>query len=302
MPLTQRAEIQRHPAHVRCRKGGGPQDGFALVVVIWAVGILALLFSTYVGLARYRAIEASALAKRARAEALADAGVNMAILDLLAGQAQTQAGGPRFGRLGWPAICTTGPGTQLTVSVIDEGGKVDLNTANPELVEALLLGIDRGNGVRAARNLLALREAVLAAQRTQGLVSSAAPALRSVLELDQYDETGGHLLPSLLPYVTVHSRSTGVDPAIAPLHVLSILSSGGSTSREEARRAMPSAFAVESPGRTFLVAAEAVVSGARSSRDVVVEIADEFVSKFRILEYRDGSLRFEQNHTGLPPC
>lgn len=284
------------------RVRSGSQDGFALVVVIWAIGILALLFSTYVGLARYRAIEASGFAKRTRAEALADAGINMGILDLLAGRSEMQAGGPRFGRVGRPFICSVGAGTQLAIVVTDEGGKVDLNTASPELVEALLLGIDRGNGMRAARSILALREAVLKEQRAQGLVSITAPALRSVLELDQFDESDASLLPSLLPYVTVHSRSTGIDPAIAPLNVLSILSAGGASSREEARRAMPSAFAIDSPGRAFLISVEAMVSGTRSSRDVVVEIADELVAKFRILEYRDGSLRFERHHTRLPPC
>jgi len=272
------------------------------VVVIWAIGILALLFSTYVGLARYRAIEAAGLAKRARAEALADAGINIGLLDLLAGMASAQAGGPRFGRIGRPAICMAGPGTQLAVAVTDEGGKVDLNTASPELVEALLLGIDRGNGARAARNILALREAVLAAQRAQGLVSAAAPVLRSVLEFDQLGEMESRLLPALLPFATVHSRSTGIDPAVAPLSVLNLLSPGGAASREEARRAMPSAFGVASPGRTFLVSVEALVAGTRSSRDVVVEVADDLDSKFRILEYRDGSLRLEPHQTGLPPC
>jgi general secretion pathway protein K len=272
------------------------------VVVIWAIGILALLFSTYVGLARYRAIEAAGLAKRARAEALADAGINIGILDLLAGRANAQAGGPRFGRNGRPAFCTAGPGTQLAVAVTDEGGKVDLNTASPELVEALLLGIDRGNGARTARNILALREAVLAAQRAQGLVSAAAPVLRSVLEFDQFGETESRLLPALLPLVTVHSRSTGIDPGVAPLSVLNVLSPGGAASREEARRAIPSAFAVASPGRTFLISVESLVAGTRSSRDVVVEVAGDPDPNFKIHEYRDGSLRFEQQQTGLAPC
>jgi general secretion pathway protein K len=272
------------------------------VVVIWAIGILALLFSTYVGLARYRAIEAAGLAKRARSEALADAGINIGILDLLAGRANAQAGGPRFGRNGRPAICTIGPGTQLAVAVADEGGKVDLNTASPELVEALLLGIDRGNGARTARNILSLREAVLAAQRAQGLVSATAPVLRSVLEFDQFGETESRLLPALLPLVTVHSRSTGIDPGVAPLSVLNVLSPGGAASREEARRAIPSAFAVASPGRTFLISVESLVAGTRSSRDVVVEVAGDPEPNFKIHEYRDGSLRFEQQQTGLAPC
>jgi general secretion pathway protein K len=268
--------------------------------VIWAIGILALLFATYVGAARYRSIEAKSLAQRVRAEALAEAGISIAVLDLLAGQAAGQAGGPRFGRSAMPFACSAGHGTRLAIAVADEGGKIDLNAASPELIEALLRGIDQGAGSRVAREILAVRETGTAAQRAQGITAGVAQAFRSVLELDQLESIGRPLLTALLPLVTVHSRTTGVDPAVAPADVLRVLSPGGAASRSEARRAMPAAFVVDSPGRTFLISVEAEVEGARASRDAVVEIGAD--QGHRILEQRDGSLRFAANNEALPPC
>ena len=66
------------PAANRERADIAGQGGFALVAVIWAIGVIALLFVTYIAAARYRAIDAFAISQRARAEAMANAAVNLA--------------------------------------------------------------------------------------------------------------------------------------------------------------------------------------------------------------------------------
>ena len=105
--------------------------GIALITVLWVLVLLSLIaagFSrttrTDVGLARNRV-------ENAKAEALAEAGVNLAVLKLLSGvpaerwRADGSVYGWRFG------------GGEILIEVRDEGGKIDLNAAPPELLAAL---------------------------------------------------------------------------------------------------------------------------------------------------------------------
>ena len=281
----------------------GQNDGFALVVVIWAIGILALLFMTYIAAARYRSIEASSLAQHARAEAMANIGVNLAILDILSGISRGATRSARFGSDGTPVFCTLGDG-RVAISVVDEGGKVDLNTANLELIEALIGGVNSNGRVAAlvAKSIQKLREAPTGTRSGQG-VSSSATALRSVFELNQVAGMDRDLFQALVPLVTVHSGSTGVDPGVAPLELLRAVSPGNrSSSREAARKGLPAFYVAESAGKVFLVESEALTtSGARFSRGAIVEF--EPPVSYRIREWRDGSLRvIDSADAGGPPC
>ncbi len=122
--------------------------------------VLALLFMTYIAAARYRSIEASSLSRHARAEAMANIGVNLAILDLLSGISRGATRSARFGSDGTPVFCTLEDGWRLAISVVDEGGKIDLNTANTELIEALIRGMNADGKVAAlvAKNIQKLRD------------------------------------------------------------------------------------------------------------------------------------------------
>ena len=282
----------------------GRENGFALVVVIWAIGILALLFMTYIAAARYRSIEASSLSRHARAEAMANIGVNLAILDLLSGISRGATRSARFGSDGTPVFCTLEDGWRLAISVVDEGGKIDLNTANTELIEALIRGMNADGKVAAlvAKNIQKLREAPAEARSAQG-ASSSAPALRSVFELHQVAGVNRDLFRALVPLVTVHSGSTGVDPGVAPLELLRAVSPGNSSSsREAARRGLPAFYVAESAGKVFLIESEAMAtSGARFSRGAIVEF--EPPVGYRIREWRDGSLRIiDSAAAGGPLC
>lgn len=282
------------------------QDGgFALVVVIWAIGVLALLFMTYIAAARYRSIEASSLAQHARAEAMANIGVNLAILDLLSGISRGTTRSARFGSDGIPVFCTLGDGWRVAISVVDEGGKVDLNTANPELIEAMIRGMNSDGRVAAlvAKSIQKLREAPAEARSAQGTSSPSGTALRSVFELHQITGVDRDLFQALVPLVTVHSGSTGVDPGVAPLELLRAVSPGNrSSSREAARRGLPAFYVAESAGKVFLVESEAMAtSGVRFSRGAIVEF--EPPVGYRIREWRDGSLRVvDSAGAGGPPC
>ncbi|KFC69664.1 putative General secretion pathway protein K, GspK [Bosea sp. LC85] len=282
-------------------------SGFALLVVIWATGILGLLFMTYIAAARYRAIEAASLSQHARAEAMANIGIKIAILDLLSGSSQGRARSGRFGADGTQVGCTLGDGWTVAISVADEGGKVDLNTANMELVDALIRGVS-ADGEAAAlivRNIKGLRELSQDTGSTASGGSSSVRALKSVFELDQIPGVGRDLFRALLPLVTVNSGSTGFDPAVAPQQLLVALAPGGAAlSREVARRDLPALYITETAGRAFLIGSEALAgTGVRFARDAVVEISQDLPTGYRIREWREGLPRSDADAGGrLPPC
>jgi general secretion pathway protein K len=283
------------------------QSGFALVVVIWAIGLLALMFVTYIAAARHRSIEALSLSERASAEAMANQGINIAVLDLLAGLSDGLPSSTRFRHDGTPALCMTADGSRMAIFVVDEGGKVDLNAASPELIQALMRGLHAGEkiGSQLAKTILTLRDEALASQSSQGIASPTAAAFKTVLELDQLTRGNQFLYPSLRALVTVHSRGQGFDPRVAPIGVLAAISPRGEVpSRSEARRALPTAFVADSQGRAFTISSEAMtVKGARFARDAVVEFSRAQPSGYYIREWHEGSLRLPDLAEGiLPPC
>ncbi len=299
-----RDDATEAPSRKACLPNG-KTDGFALIVVIWAVGILTLLFMTYIVAARYRAIEAASLAQHARAEAMANIGINLAVLDLLSGGADGKARGRRFGVDGTPVACALGDGWRLTISVADEGGKIDLNTANFELIEALIRGVnaDAGSATAVVRSIRGLRET--AAETGSAQAGASPAAFRSVLELDQVTGVGRALFRVLVPLITVHSGSAGLDPDVAPLQLLGAISPGGvASSREIARRDLPSIYIAETAGTAFLISSEAVsASGARFARDAIVEVSRDQPTGYRVREWREVSPRLaDTGSAGLPRC
>jgi general secretion pathway protein K len=289
------------------RPGTRRQEGFALVTVIWAIGLLALLFVTYIAAARYRGIESSRLAEHARSEGLASAAIQVAILDLLARRFDPSPSPPRIRLDGTPVYCTLGGGARVAISIADEGGKVDLNTADPALIAALARGLQPtgGAGATLAKEIIALREAASAAQRAQGIVSETASAFRTVFEVDQLSTVDSNLLQAMIPLVTVHSKSTGFDPQLAPLDVLQALSSNGlRLARAEARSRLPPSYVADSPGQAFLVTgAVATAGGARASVAAVVELSQDPAAGYHIRELREGSLHVTDRASArLSPC
>jgi general secretion pathway protein K len=278
------------------------QDGFALVSVIWAIGVLSLLFVTYIAAARYRAIEASHLAERARAEMLAKAGVTLGLLDLLAGST-TAPTSRRFGRDGNAVICTLA-GSRIAISVADEGGKIDLNTAAPALLATVLgrVAPDRQAGSLVMKGILELREAAAEAQRARGIALPDAVAFRTVFEFGQVPGVDQRLLRAMLPLVTAHSGSTGLDAEVAPMAVLAALTPDGSAmSRAAAGARLPPSYLAASPGRAFVISSEVMTAlGAHYSQEAVVELSADLPDGYAIREWRTGFWRDLNKHTARP--
>lgn len=273
----------RQPA--RKRYGSEHNSGFALVIVIWFIGLLGLLFSTYIAAARYRAIEASSLAQRAYAEAAAEAGVNIAIFDLLSHLASGADLSTRFAPDGTPVQCLLDNRTMLTIAMSNEGGKVDLNTAEPDLLQALFFGI-REIDSSAQRSLpKEIIDRRSASRPMEGQdAQSPVPAFRSILDLYRLPGVDSGLMRRLEPIITVHSRSPGINSRVTSALTLRTLSaqSGGSDVQ------LPSFILADTPSLMYTVRVDARhQSGARFSRAAVVEFSKDPVG-YAVREWREG--------------
>jgi len=124
----------------------GDDRGFALLIVLWAVVLLTLLATQLTAAGRTELQLAANLRSAAAAETAADGAVYEAIYHLLdPSDTWTAGGADRALRV---------LGGRAVLRVEDEAGKINPNTAPPELLRALLrrVGADRrvADGVAAA--------------------------------------------------------------------------------------------------------------------------------------------------------
>jgi type II secretory pathway component PulK len=294
-------------------KRGDRESGFALVFVVWCIGLLSLLFISYVVAARYRSLEGASLAARAEAEAFAQTAMRLAIFELLAGLNSEKLRTGRYHTNGAPLRCALGSRGHATISVGDEGGKVDLNTASPELVEALLEGVyDKGTADRLAKRIMGLRSVGSAAAGTSAANPLSADTgahgpIRTVMELDQLAGAETHDWRVLLPLVTVHSQSPGIDPEVVSVQMHRVMVRLAKTDdKSTPNQAIPPEFAAPSPGRIFSVVVDVATDlRARSTWEAIVEFSLDMTNGYRIHESRKGSPNREQlpfQIADLPAC
>jgi general secretion pathway protein K len=258
-----------------------PDDaGFALIVVVWALGLLALLATAFLLTTRSHVKVVSNSVANARAEAMADAGVMLAVDDLLISR-QLRARERRFPVDGRAIACLAEDGHRLSVSVADEAGKIDLNFASETLLKALLVGLghseedatlfaDRIADYRDPDNDKRPRGAEAHEYKAASLGSGPKNApFDAIEEVGQVLGLPGDVARALGPLVTVHSGQTGIDATVAAKPLIDMLS------RKTGR--LPAEFASTSRQRTFTVRAEAVMPGTGPAsggfvREAIVEI------------------------------
>jgi general secretion pathway protein K len=201
--------------------------GFALLLVIWILALLAVLAAGVAADSRSGAIIARNRLTTAQARGLADAGVALAILGLIDPNPAT-----RWHAEGRPQSIQYGDGT-ARVAVQDEGGKIDLNTAPIELIGGLLdeLGVEPDersaitNGILERRREFAPPNTFQASRA--GLFGSPA-ATTDIAKRPFADASELRMIPGvtratyerILPFVTVYSSNFTVNPLTAPREVL----------------------------------------------------------------------------------
>jgi general secretion pathway protein K len=260
------------PAGAAARQGGpGPREGgFALLLVLWSLALLALIGTQVSATGRAEALLAANLRAAAMAEAAADGAVHQAIFRLLAPAAQR-----------WPAdglareVALPGGATAL-LRIESERGKVNPNLATAPLLQALLqqLGADPRTAAGLAAASLDWRTAGLRPRpggakepqyRAAGLAW--APPGRPFETLEEMGLVLGMtppLLAGLAPFLSIHQPAEP-DPRLAAPPVLQALRTAQGT--EEELAADPDAAEV-----VTVTAAVALPGGARFTRRAVVRL------------------------------
>ena len=309
------------------------ERGFALILVIWGLGLISLIALTVITVGRHRNLLMANLIENAEAEALAEAGVNLRRLELRAAFSSDAPNTLPFPTNGEPLLCTMPQGALAALAVEDEGGKADLNTASPQLMSALLRGF---GAVAEEADRVAARDHRLSRPPTNAVLGDIAflayaqdgraygpkaGSFETVLELDQVIGMRPELLQAVLPYVTVHSRTPGVDPRVAAPALLAALAGfeparvtqleGAARDRAgETPRGVPSQFLSPSTSRSFLVRAEVrTPAGGLFTQEAIVEMmAGEMPDELR--EWRRGqgrsyfsdATRLQDTERLWPPC
>ena len=312
----------------RRRRGRRGERGFALLVVLSALGVLAVVAAGFAHVARSHIKLAAAAGASARAEALADAGAHIVILDLVAAR-ESGPGNRRFALDGTPFVCSAGGGATLSIVVQDEAGKVDINIAGPVLIRALVLGLGVSAGEAAVDAILDYRDEddarrISGAERAEYLAAGrlhgprngpflAVEDLASVLGLTQADAD------RLRPFVTVHSGLSGIDARVAPRVLVdalargvvdgggeSLLDSDAGLGAGEVSATLPPQLRAASMRRAFSIRAQArAAGGATFVREAVVEIATTGAAAFQLRRWHRGSATIpvaSPSPETLPPC
>ncbi|MEW9573408.1 general secretion pathway protein GspK [Rhodanobacter sp. Si-c] len=198
------------------------QRGVALLLVLWACTLLAILLGGYAVLARTAALQTRYQFAQTQAHYAAEAGVMRAIYSLQDPDAKQHWAGD--GRV-YPFRFD---GATVQVSMVDEGGKVDLNAATPVVLQALFraAGLDTAAAGQLAASVVDWRSFVTApGQVERGRAAYAAAGrdygprhgpFASLEELQQVLGMTPALYQQLEPAITIWSGRTIPDPNTAP--------------------------------------------------------------------------------------
>lgn len=198
------------------------QRGVALLLVLWACTLLAILLGGYAALARTEGLQARYEFAEAQAHYAAEAGLMRAVYGLQNPDLKQRWVGD--GRI-YPFHYDN---ATVAVSAIDEGGKVDLNSATPDVLQALFqaAGMDAAHAKALAGNVVdwrsqpgldsaatAQRAAYAAAGRDYGPRHG---AFASIEELQMVLGMTPAMYQLVAPVVTIWSGNPSPDSNTAP--------------------------------------------------------------------------------------
>lgn len=299
-----------NPRNSSTRTGGtvGSQRGFALLLVIWVISLLTVMATMLLSDTRNEELLVRNNLQSARASALAEAGVTLAITSLLDPNPAT-----RWTADGQPHPWSYG-GADIMVTMVDENGKIDLNLSPLELLGDLfaMRGIDGDMRQQLLAEIDRRRKATaqLTPQVFGGIripIIGAQPrnAFYSVDDLRGIPGLSRAAFESIRPFLTVHSQTGRINPLTAsrevllsipgidPLEIEALLAARTSFGNVVNPAALPpltggqayTGFA-GSGGAATITATATLLGGTSFTREAVVSLTDTPLQPYRILEWR----------------
>ncbi len=298
--------------------------GVALIAVLWLVMLLAVIAGSLLMLTRTELGLSRNLVVSARAEALAEGGVPLAVLRLLDPEPETRWRGNGASH---DIVLETGT---LQITVRDAAGLIDVNAAPPELLAGLFraAGQDEDEAAMLAYRIADWRDAddeTLPNGAEQADYDAAGLTLHVTngpfLTPDEIQRVPGvtlDLYPRIAPAITVYSRQGGIDPSSASeLALMAVPGIDAAVvealiaAREEAAGdavpgglasllpAVSRAFLARPSGRMFHIRSRATTAdGGVYVLDAVVEITPGADPPWRVHAWRPGAVFGEAEPEG----
>jgi general secretion pathway protein K len=269
----------------------------ALVLVLWLVVLLSVLATGHARNAHNETKLAAGHINTAQARALAEAGANRAILDL------SMPGTVRR----WPVDGTVESfefeGHDISVAIRDATGLIDLNTANSDLLTALISAVSPDEAIqqRIVHSILDWRDADDLAHlhgaedkdyRAAGLPWSARDGdFASIDELLYVMGMTRDIFDRVAPYLTIYSEKSAVNLEYAPPFLMSALTGQEIESIEDSSVA-PNPAAGRPAGRSSIGTFHIQVSASVADRTVVsletvVRLFSDPERPFAVLSWRE---------------
>ena len=277
------------------------EDGFVLIAVIWIAGLLAVTATAFLSLTTSQIFLARNVAESQILDGAASGMATLASYELA--QSNSAQKSPVWQSCVWNADIT------VTFRIQDQGGLADLNTANPDLMLALLSGLTR-NPARA-RNIYQEMQDF----KDPDQVSSTGgeePAhydgksygpknapFETPFELDQIPSIDNDEFVALQNFVTVQSQQSGLDLIIAPKQLEGLLKAGIVAGVDVQK------FNIPSPARIYAIDAIARRKGGGTfQRRTVINLLRQPEKPFAILEWRrvNSSSDDQDGPTPTQPC
>ncbi len=305
--------------------------GFALLAVIWGTGLIAMMVVAFMNNGQLRLQTATNVARATQASYVADGAIGLAIIELLARRNTISPTGLEIVFDGAPKFCVLDRAA-VSLAIEDESGKIDINGAGPEMLTPALvgLGLDETRARDVAEAIVAYRTAANGAFgqiRSSGASDKPFEPKQSVfetaLELDQVNGIDPELFRALLPFVTVSSRSAGVDARASPPGLFAALAGfpienvrtltatpfPNQLNRSDAR--FPANFNQQGDHGAFLIHVEVLLdSGQTAAKDALLDLRPPDGKLFGVRELRRGQSKYVErlraiiatNGAGVPDC
>ena len=281
------------------------QQGLALVVVLWMLVLLTIMATSYSATLRTETLSIAHQTQSANARALAEAGVWLAVRDLLKPLAERQWRSDGISK------SIKFAGNTISIRIQDESGKIDLNTAKQELIKGLFRSIklnedqidcitysildwrDRDNLVRdCGAEDADYRAANIDYEAKDGPFNSV-EELRLVMGMSE------EIFQLVKPALTVHSHLPGINHNIAVRKALFALPVSEQIDVEQiilnrqSETNLPAdnidnRYLSRGKGNTFQITSEAISDDSKMRIDVVILLKRNIRLPFSVLSWREG--------------
>ena len=273
------------------------QTGIALVLVLWLLTLLTILAAGYSYTMRTETKLTIHGVELAKARAIAEAGLWLAVADLLKPQLQRQ----------WLTDGTLYKldfgGGQIHLRLQDEAGRIDLNTADGALLRGLLeKAAQPGDDVDFMLNaILDWRNpgAEDGDYEYAGYSAKGAP-FNSIEELRLVAGMTNDIFARIYPTLTLHSRQQGIHPQVAPREVLLSLTGADEeqidafllarSNRNESVPLQPgidNRFFSGASGIAFSITSEGITGHSKLKLDVVITLIQDARLPYSVLSWRE---------------